>query len=276
MTVLAWTFLITGLLLPVAVRWLERRRGWRTHPARRPEGTLPLALCVAPWMGLAGFVGAGNSSVAPSWLAMAVVVAAGGTWVEAVFLLWRPFEVSDGSRVSGRDPDGSGEDGAEPDAEGGSDRERSAEDELTPESRRLLERIHRLSTVPVEQVMTPRDQVIFAESTEPLQAALARMQESRHTRLVVTEGNANRILGIVHTKDLVRAVVKGSEDRPVRNHLRRWLRVPAGRSLSRVLEDFRRNRLHIGVVSDVRGRTLGLVTLTDVMDYVSRFDGGEP
>lgn len=274
MNAISVSLLCTGLIFPVVFRWMQRRAGWRTHPATRPEGTVVLAACVAPWIGLAARAGGFGAEAGPSWLVMAGIVVAGGAWVESVLLLWRPFSGGAApaeSKVPLTEAESRYAKVEDPEDEelGG----HASTEVLTPESRRLLERIHSLPAVRVEEIMTRREDVVFAESGDPLREVLETMQAKGHTRLVVTEGSLDRILGIVHAKDLTRAALRGAVDRPVRNHLRRWLRVPNGRSVSRVLEDFRRNRLHIGVVSDVRGRTLGLVTLTDVIDYVSRFDG---
>ncbi len=141
---------------------------------------------------------------------------------------------------------------------------------LPPEAEVLLNRILGLTSLPLESIMTSRDQIAFVDGSLPAGQALMRMAETRRSRLpVIADGSPDRILGVVHAKDLVPLALEDSRDAPVRSYLRRWLRVPRGQSAAQLLEDFRRNRAHVGIVGDAMGRTQGLVTLGDIFRYIA-------
>lgn len=147
---------------------------------------------------------------------------------------------------------------------------KSAEQELPPEGKWMLERIKDCERLAVDAIMVPRARVEWLEGRTPAGEALARMRALGRSRLLVAEGSLDRVLGIVHAKDLVPLVQDGDATSPIHNHLKRWLRITAGRPVAALLEDFRHQRVHLGVVVDGRGSTLGLVTLRDVFSFVVR------
>jgi CBS domain containing-hemolysin-like protein len=146
---------------------------------------------------------------------------------------------------------------------------------LPAEARLLLRRILRLEQVTVEEILTPRDRIVFADSTEPLATALRRMRSTGRSRLPVAAGSPDRVLGVLHAKDLFPLVLGGERPASQRRHLRRYLSVPQGQSAARLLEDFRQHRVHIGLVSDPLGATTGLVTVTDVFRFLTGMKGRE-
>jgi CBS domain containing-hemolysin-like protein len=112
--------------------------------------------------------------------------------------------------------------------------------------------------------------VAAVDRTVSLADAVERMRASGRARLPITvDGSLDRILGVVHAKDLVPIVVDGGIASPLRRHVRRCLRVPRDQPVARLLADFRRNRVHFGIVIDPLGRTLGLVTMGDVFAHLA-------
>lgn len=241
-----WAFLALGLLLPWLVR-LSAPRGWARPRAGQ---VLLLSACAATWITVGTYAARREGEI--QGLAPFALVTILGMIVVEVCLLLRPRRL--GSDAGGpADPD----EAAEP-----------AESPLSPEAEQLLSRALRLEETPVEQLMTPRERVLTAEARLTASEVLAVMLASGRTRMVVVEGSIDRILGIAHAKDLVPLVLEGRSAEPVRRHLRRLLRVPRRVSARRLLEEFRRNRVTIGAVADVRGRTLGVVTLRDVFQFI--------
>jgi hypothetical protein len=141
---------------------------------------------------------------------------------------------------------------------------------LGQEAAALLGRMQGLESVPVDAIMTPRSELFHLDDTMPARAALDWMRQTGQTRVLVVEGGSlDRILGVAHAKDLVPIAAETDPREPVRRHVRRWLRVAQGESSSHLLEGFRRSRLHVAVVSDPLGRTMGLVTLADVFRSIA-------
>lgn len=147
---------------------------------------------------------------------------------------------------------------------------------LSAEGEALLSRIEGLDRVPVAAIMTPRERIVSVDAEETLIDALAAMRARGHTRLPVTAGSPDRILGVVHAKDLVPLVHRAERPTILRRHLRRALRVPVDQPVAALLEEFRRHRVHVGIVSDRLGRTLGLVTMTDIYRSIAGPNGEAP
>lgn len=251
-------FLLPGLLLPWLGRALYRRRGlfdrWLVG--------LTHVVMVAGWIGWAAW---SALPAAPDEVEragrFALFTLLGFFYSEAVLLFPRRRHASEptpsaeeAERVAESMPD---------------DSEASTPEPLPAEARELTERIVETASRQVDEVMVPRQAVVALDGNESITTALTAMRKSGHSRLIVIEGSLDRILGVAHAKDLVPLQLEGRGGEAIRLHLRRWLRVPSGHTLSSLLEDFRGNRVHLGVVSDPLGRTLGMVTLHDVSTFLA-------
>lgn len=286
-------WLAAAFAVPLLGRFVFRRPPKRPLPGSRAPELVHLALCAVLWI-LVAWRAAAPAAPDGGWNLRVFfsIIGAGVIWVEAWFLLAAGKDWFEGSRgLGGLDRTGLSRaarpgSGEEPARSPAGDGDRSVAgmpergeaagrpESLSPQAGELLERIRQFTRIPVEAIMTPREAVVSIEATASVQDALDRMRRSGRSRIVVVEGSLDRILGVVHLKDLAHLPAEGGARKPVRALLRRWLRIPKGRSASRVLEDFRKIRVHVGVVGDARGRTLGLVTLGDVFRYLGARDAG--
>jgi CBS domain containing-hemolysin-like protein len=119
------------------------------------------------------------------------------------------------------------------------------------------------------EVMTPIPAVVTVDIAETVETALRRCVTSGHTRLVVTEGdNPDRIKGIVHNNRLARLYMDDGPDAPIESVVRDAVIVPETRPLDDLLQDLQRQRTSIAVVVDEYGRTVGIVTVEDILEEV--------
>jgi CBS domain-containing protein len=273
-------WLVLTLLLPLAARLLGNPRTVGGHRPRR-AGAHFLHLAALAACALLASKAGGPSPDHPDWDRSAALVAmmGGMVWVEGALLLGlrgahgataRRTAAGGGRAEATSAGPGRPESIPSRRADGPSSEDLpGAGAPLSAEAHALLERILRLDRVPVEQIMTPRERIVLADSAEPLASALRRMRLSGRSRLPVSAGSPDRILGVLHAKDLVPLALREERPASLRRHLRRYLHVPRGHSVARLLEDFRRHRVHIGIVTDPMGATLGLVTVTDVFRFIA-------
>jgi len=99
------------------------------------------------------------------------------------------------------------------------------------------------------------------------QEAVPIAAESRVTRLPVFEGGPDKILGILHTKDLLSASVRG-ETPTIQSLLRPAHFLPESKRIDDALAEFREGRIHLAVVVDEYGGTAGIVTLEDILEEI--------
>ena len=264
---IAWLLPLLGLLLlPVAGAALDATADTRSAGLRRALSAaahLSAAFCAVLLAALAG-----RRPGHPSWdhSTIVLVMIAGAAWVEAVFLsgIRIHHRQTPRRRTAGADV------GADEASRAGGIESRSASGGLSAEGEALLLRVLALESLPVESIMTPRERVAAVDGAVSLADAVERMRACGRARLpVMVDGSLDRILGVVHAKDLVPIVVDGGVASPLRRHVRRCLRVPRDQPVARLLADFRRNRVHFGIVTDPLGHTLGLVTMRDVFAHLA-------
>ncbi len=117
----------------------------------------------------------------------------------------------------------------------------------------------------VHEVMVPLSQVVAVDQRTPVAEAERLVIASGHSRLLVIDGDMDRVVGFVHAKDLL-TVPTWARERPLPlARIRRVMEVRPDRRLDTLLVDMKRTRVHLAAVRD-RGVTLGLVTLEDVLE----------
>jgi len=119
------------------------------------------------------------------------------------------------------------------------------------------------------EVMTPIPAVVTVDASETVEAALRRCVTSGHTRLVVIEDdNPDRVKGIVHNNSLARLYMSDGPEASIEVLIRDALIVPETRPLDDLLHDLQVQRTSLSVVVDEYGRTVGIVTVEDILEEV--------
>jgi CBS domain containing-hemolysin-like protein len=135
---------------------------------------------------------------------------------------------------------------------------------LDLDERRMLERVFDFADRSVRQVMVPSVEVVFLDLLKGLEDNLTVARQHRHTRYPLCEGTLDRVVGILHVKDLFwhRSETENFHlelaKRPVQF-------VPENKSIKSLLTEFRHTRTHLAVVVDEYGATAGIVTLDDIL-----------
>jgi CBS domain containing-hemolysin-like protein len=138
----------------------------------------------------------------------------------------------------------------------------------TPE-RQMLDAIFDLGELVVRQVMIPRTEVIAVEADTPLDDIVGLVTQSTYTKFPIYEDSLDQIIGIVHVKDLLRAMQSSdASSTTARSLAREPIYVPETITVSALLQQFRDNRQHIAIVLDEYGGTAGLVTLEDLLEEI--------
>ncbi|MHC5033503.1 MAG: hemolysin family protein [Planctomycetota bacterium] len=145
----------------------------------------------------------------------------------------------------------------------------AAEGALETEEKEMIEGIMRSREVDVAEIMTPRTEMECLPADMPLPAAVEALGKSQHSRVPVHDGALDRIVGIVHVKDLLGAVSK-EPDTPVtlRDVMRDPLFVPETKTVHPLLQQFQQEHVQIAVVLDEYGGVSGLVTVEDIMEEI--------
>jgi CBS domain containing-hemolysin-like protein len=140
---------------------------------------------------------------------------------------------------------------------------------LDPGEAVMLGGVFHLHEQEAREVMTPIPAVVTVNADENVEEALRRCVSSGHTRLVVVENdNLDRVRGIVHNNSLVRLYMNAGPDTSLEPAIREVPVFPETKPLDDLLAELQRQRSSIGIVSDEYGRTVGIVTVEDILEEV--------
>jgi CBS domain containing-hemolysin-like protein len=140
---------------------------------------------------------------------------------------------------------------------------------LDPGEAGMLTGVFHLHEQEAREVMTPIPAVVTVDASATVSEALNLCITSGHNRLVVVEdGNADRVRGVVHALRLVRLMMTEGPEAKIEPAIRDALIVPETKPLDDLLTELQRQRSSMGVVVDEYGRTVGIVTVEDILEEV--------
>jgi putative hemolysin len=116
----------------------------------------------------------------------------------------------------------------------------------------------------VTEIMVPRLEIVSFPATMAPADLLEQMLAERYTRVPIYEDSIDRVLGVLHLKDLVKLVKERGEDLP--GILKPVLRVPERKLILELLTEMQRAFVHLAIVKDDAGCTEGLVTQEDILE----------
>lgn len=129
----------------------------------------------------------------------------------------------------------------------------------------IVERVFELGDRKVNSLLTYRNDITFFNIDDSWDSVKEKINSDKHSAYPVVENNSiDNILGIVLLKDLFAPIVSGELD--LTSILREPLYLNEKTSAYRVLEQFKQEKVHYGIVVDEYGSTQGIVTMDDVMD----------
>ena len=139
---------------------------------------------------------------------------------------------------------------------------------LDQRDREMLRSILRLDVTTVREIMVPRLDMVAVEADASLTEVSAMMIQGGHSRLPVYEETMDRILGIVHARDILEVMSRGHSESNLRDLVRPAFIIPETKRLDDLLEDLQDKGVQMAVVVDEYGGTEGLVTMEDVLEEI--------
>lgn len=131
----------------------------------------------------------------------------------------------------------------------------------------ILLNLFDLESITVEDVMIPRGVIETIDLAAPIEHIRQQLATSYHTRLPVFENDLNNVVGILHQRRLLAALLSGGMDKEsLREQLTEPYFIPAATPVYTQLQFFQENRERIGLVVDEYGEIQGLVTLEDIIE----------
>jgi len=138
---------------------------------------------------------------------------------------------------------------------------------VAEEQHRMLHGVFDLAQIRVRDVMIPRPEVVGIEISTPFADVLKLAQEARHSRFPVYRADLDKVIGIIHSKEIL-SYVHRSEQFSLSRLARAPYFVPESKRIETLLQSFRKRRIHLAMVVDEHGGVEGIVTLEDVVEEI--------
>jgi putative hemolysin len=131
----------------------------------------------------------------------------------------------------------------------------------------LLTNVIRFADRSISLLMTPRNEIVWLDVSDPVEVNKRKMAESPHERFPVARESLDDVLGLVQSKDLLTQILSGQQF-DIQSVMRPAPYVPDSASPLAVLEMFRRTPEHMALVVDEYGELRGTVTLTGILEAI--------
>ncbi len=144
---------------------------------------------------------------------------------------------------------------------------------LTPQltrnkdEKKMLDGIIQFAGKTVKDAMTSRSEMTTLEVNTSFNDVLKLVVDQKYSRIPVCEGTEDHIKGILYIKDLL-PYLDQPDSFAWQNLVREAYYVPENKMIDDLLADFRRKRLHMAIVVDEFGGTIGLITMEDVLEEI--------
>ena len=144
----------------------------------------------------------------------------------------------------------------------------SKEGTIEPGERDLIHKAFHLDDISISDIMIPRDRIAAVPQDISEESLMEIIETKKFSRYPVFKKSIDHITGFVHAKDLLR--LKDSSHRKRRLTIKSILRRPTfvfeSRNALFVFLQFQKNKTHIGIVTNGQGKTVGMVTLEDILE----------
>ncbi|OHB25963.1 MAG: hypothetical protein A2X84_01820 [Desulfuromonadaceae bacterium GWC2_58_13] len=132
----------------------------------------------------------------------------------------------------------------------------------------MLHSIFEFGETIVREIMVPRTDMVCCGTSTSLTDLLEAIISSGHSRIPIYEGTADRIVGIVYAKDLLRLWGNRPDEFKVDLIMRTPYFVPETKRIEDLLQEFRTQRVHMAIAIDEYGGTSGLITIEDLIEEI--------
>jgi CBS domain containing-hemolysin-like protein len=139
---------------------------------------------------------------------------------------------------------------------------------LEEEEGELIHSIIEFGETTVNEVMTPRTEIVALPVTATVREARDRVIESKYSRLPVYKEQIDNVEGIIYVRDLLLCWPEGREDESISSLLRPVYFVPETKAVADLLEEMQKAHAQLAMVIDEYGGVAGLVTVEDILEEI--------
>mgnify|MGYP002664592221 CR=1 FL=1 len=136
---------------------------------------------------------------------------------------------------------------------------------LEEQEKELVQSALEFNDTTVEDILTPRVNMVAIDEESTPQEVLQIITEEGFSRIPVYSETVDHIIGVVHTRDILQAALL-NKNFDIKKLMTEPMYVHRSMKIARLLSEFQRKKVHIAIVMDDYGGTLGIVTMEDIME----------
>jgi CBS domain containing-hemolysin-like protein len=139
---------------------------------------------------------------------------------------------------------------------------------IEEEEGELIHSIIEFGDTRVNEVMTPRTEIVAVPVTATVREVRDAMVESKYSRLPVFRDQIDNVEGIVYVRDILQCWVEDRDEEAIAPLVRPTYFVPAMKPVAELLEEMQKAHTQLAMVIDEYGGVAGLVTVEDILEEI--------
>ena len=139
--------------------------------------------------------------------------------------------------------------------------------DLEEDQQEMIRGVVELSDTTVKEVMVPRTDTVFIPANASKEELFACICESEHSRFPVYQDTVDNVIGILHVKDVLKALIKNSFTN-IQELVRKPFFVPVSKHIDDLLRELKYKKNHIAIVVDEYGGVSGIVSMEDIIEEI--------
>jgi CBS domain containing-hemolysin-like protein len=147
------------------------------------------------------------------------------------------------------------------------------EEPLDQEEKEMIRSIFELGDTTVNEIMVPRIDIKALDISTNYRTALATIREAGHSRIPVYKENIDSIVGILYAKDILGWISINPDAIPesqwdLESLMKTPQFVPSNKKIDDLMNELKKNHIHMAIVVDEYGGTAGIVTMEDILEEI--------
>lgn len=135
---------------------------------------------------------------------------------------------------------------------------------IEKDEKEMVEEVFDFNETKAVEVFVPREKVVYLNEDDCIEDLIKKSVETGYSRFPVCRKDLDDIVGMVHIKD---ALLK-DKNAPIKDIVRDIIKIPPGMKIDDVLREMQRRKIHMAVLQSKDGKTIGVVTLEDLIEEI--------
>lgn len=136
---------------------------------------------------------------------------------------------------------------------------------IEKDEREMVNDVFEFDETRAHEVYTPKNKVEFIHEDATVEDLIQKSIKTGFSRFPAYRKSLDDIVGMVHVKD---SLIIEDTSLPVKNIMRQILKIDSSMKVDDVLRQMKQNKTHLALLQDKKGKTLGLVSMEDLIEEI--------